>query len=90
MSAEGSSISVHAARTALNRDPQIRAWAEEWLKEREREVFMASPQAKAEEFERHWRYMRPEKMHEGAVAAVEAYYAQQQQGAAENGTTMGR
>ena len=64
-------IPVHAARTALNRDDDLRDWAENWLKERER---AAQPAAMPdEEFEKHWRYVRPERMHEGAVEAVTAY-----------------
>lgn len=75
MSAEKAPLSMHAARMALNNNPQIRAWAEEWVKEQERQVFMAGAEAKTEDFERHWRYVRPEKMHENAIAAVEAYYS---------------
>lgn len=63
-------IPMHAARTALNRDPDLREWAENWLKERER---AQQPAMSDEEFEKHWRYVRPERMHEGAVEAVTAY-----------------
>jgi hypothetical protein len=63
-------INTHAARMALNRDPELRDWAEHWLKEQERAQHAAMPE---EEFEKHWRYVRPERMHEGAVAAVSAY-----------------
>ena len=69
-------ISMHTARTAMNRDPQVRDWAEEWLKKKERE---AQPAMSSEEFEKHWRYVRPERMHEGAVEAVSAYMEQQGQ-----------
>ena len=63
-------INMHTARMALNRDPELREWAEEWLKEQER----AQQQSMSdEEFEKHWRFVRPERMHEGAVAAVSAY-----------------
>jgi len=63
-------ISTHAARTALNRDPELRQWVEEWLKNRERaEQASLSDEA----FEKHWKYVRPERMHEGAVEAVGAY-----------------
>lgn len=64
---------MHAARTALNRDPELRQWAEQWLKERERAHFMAQPGVTEDEFEKHWRYVRPERMHEGAIEAVNAY-----------------
>lgn len=63
-------ISTHAARTALNRDPELRQWAEQWLKAKE---LAAQPSMTEEEFERHWRFVRPERMHEGAVEAVMAY-----------------
>jgi hypothetical protein len=63
-------INMHAARTALNRDPQLRQWAEQWLKEQER---AKQPEMPDEEFEKHWLYVRPERMHEGAIAAVSAY-----------------
>lgn len=63
-------ITMHAARTALNRDPELREWAESWLKAKER---AAQAGMDDEEFERHWKYVRPERMHEGAVEAVSAY-----------------
>jgi hypothetical protein len=66
----GTPLNTHAARTALNRDPELRQWAERWLKERER---AARPEMTDEEFEKHWPYVRPETMHEGAVEAVNAY-----------------
>jgi len=65
-----SSLSMHQARTALNRDPQLREWAEQWLKSRERACV---PDMSDKEFERHWLYVRPERMHEGAIDAVAAY-----------------
>jgi hypothetical protein len=65
-----SQISMHAARTALNRDPELRRWAENWLKRKERQAQGAMSD---EEFEKHWLYVRPERMHEGAVEAVSAY-----------------
>jgi hypothetical protein len=66
-------ISTHLARTAMNRDPDLREWVEQWLKERERAT---KPSMTDEEFERHWLYVRPETMHEGAVEAVTAYMEQ--------------
>lgn len=63
-------ISMHEARTALNRDPEIRKWAEQWLKNKER---AAQPAMSDDEFEKHWLYVRPERTHEGAVEAVSAY-----------------
>ena len=63
-------ISMHEARTALNRDPELRRWAEQWLKDKER---AAQPSMSVEEFEKHWMYVTPERMHEGAIEAVSAY-----------------
>ncbi|MCA1564498.1 MAG: hypothetical protein LC803_02350 [Acidobacteria bacterium] len=63
-------LNMHAARTALNRDPELRQWAEQWLKDKERLVQRALTD---EEFEKHWRYVRPERMHEGAIEAVAAH-----------------
>jgi 5-formyltetrahydrofolate cyclo-ligase len=61
---------MHAARTALNHDPELRDWAEAWLKNKERTV---EPTMTDEEFETHWLYVRPERMHDGAMEAVAAY-----------------
>jgi hypothetical protein len=66
---------THTARMALNRDPKLREWAEAWLKNKERTV---NETMTDEEFAKHWLYVRPERMHEGAVEAVAAY--QQQNG----------
>jgi hypothetical protein len=63
-------ISMHEARTALNRDPELRRWAEEFLKNKER---AAQPAMSDEELDKHWLYVRPERMHEGAIEAVGAY-----------------
>jgi hypothetical protein len=68
-------ISMHMARTAMNRDPQVREWAEQFIKDKERRSVTAMTE---EEFEKHWRYVRPERMHEGAIEAVTAYMAAQQ------------
>ncbi len=61
---------MHGARTALNRNPEMREWAETFLREKERQ---AHQEMSDEEFAKHWRYVRPERMHEGAVEAVLAY-----------------
>ncbi len=63
-------LNMHAARTALNQDAKLRQWAEQWLKDKERTVKEAMTD---EEFEKHWLYVRPERMHEGAIEAVAAY-----------------
>ena len=65
-----SPLNMHAARTALNRDASLRQWAESYLKDKER---TATPTMADEEFEKHWLYVRPERMHEGAAEAVAAY-----------------
>ena len=61
---------MHGARTALNTDMDIRAWAENYLKEKTREE---NTQMSEEEFEKHWRYHKPEIMHAGAAEAIAAY-----------------
>lgn len=63
-------ISMHEARTALNRDQELREWAEQWLKSKERTTQGALSEV---EFEKHWLYVRPERIHEGAIEAVTAY-----------------
>jgi hypothetical protein len=66
-------MNMHAARTALNNDPELRQWVENWLKEKER---TANQNLSDEEFEKHWRYVRPERMHEGATEALGAHALQ--------------
>ena len=68
-------ITMHMARTAMNQDPRVREWAEQFLKNRER---LGRETMSDEEFDKHWRYVRPERMHEGAVEAVTAYMQAQQ------------
>ncbi len=61
---------THGARTAMNHDPQIREWCENFLKENER---ANHAEMSKEEFAKHWRYHKPEIMHAGAAEAVQAY-----------------
>ena len=63
-------MNMHAARSALNNDPELRQWVENWLKNKER---TANPNLGDEEFEKHWLYVCPERMHEGAMEALSAY-----------------
>lgn len=63
-------LNMHAARMALNQDSELRKWAEAWLKNKERTVQSTMTD---EEFAKHWLYVRPERMHEGAIDAVSAY-----------------
>jgi hypothetical protein len=63
-------LTMHAARIALNQDLELRQWAESWLKNKER---LKQPAMSDAEFDKHWLYVRPERMHEGAVEAVTAY-----------------
>lgn len=63
-------LNMHAARMALNQDSELRKWAEAWLKNKERTVQSTMTD---EEFAKHWLYVRPERMHEGAIDAVAAY-----------------
>ena len=65
-----SPASMHSARMALNKDPEIRRWVEEWLKDKERSRVVNMTE---EEFERHWLNVRPERMHEGAIEGLAAY-----------------
>ncbi len=55
---------------ALNQNPEIRDWVEAWLKQNER---TSQPGLSDQEFEKHWLYVRPERMHEGAIEGVTAY-----------------
>ena len=61
---------MHGARTALNQNMDIRQWCENFLKEKER---AAHTEMSDEEFATHWKYHRPEIMHEGAAEAMQAY-----------------
>ena len=61
---------MHGARTALNTDMDIRAWAENFLKEKTREE---NTRMSEEEFEKYWRYHKPEIMHAGAAEAMAAF-----------------
>ena len=61
---------MHGARTALNTNEEIRAWAEAYLKEKTRSE---NTQMTDEEFEKYWRYHKPELVHAGAAEAVQAY-----------------
>jgi hypothetical protein len=63
-------INMHSARTALNQNSELRKWAEAWLKNKERAAQTAMTD---EEFAKHWLYVRPERMHDGAIEAVTAY-----------------
>ena len=61
---------THGARTALNHNPEIREWCENYLKEKER---ANKPEMNDEEFAKYWKYHRPEIMHAGAAESVQAY-----------------
>ncbi|MFZ1699764.1 MAG: hypothetical protein WBO10_01335 [Pyrinomonadaceae bacterium] len=61
---------MHGARAALNTDMDIRAWAENYLKEKSRNE---NTQMTNEEFEKHWKYHKPEIMHAGAAEAMAAF-----------------
>ena len=63
-------VNMHAARSAMNNDSNVRKWVEQWLKAKERAV---KSDLTDEEFEKHWLYVRPERMHEGAIEGVTAY-----------------
>jgi hypothetical protein len=61
---------MHGARTALNTIPEMREWAEQYLKEKAR---ADNTSMTDEEFEKYWKYHKPEIMHAGAAEAAEAY-----------------
>jgi hypothetical protein len=68
---------MHGARTALNRDMDMRAWCENYLKEKTR---AAKAEMSEEEFEHFWKYHKPEIMHEGAAEAAAAFREQNPRG----------
>jgi hypothetical protein len=61
---------MHGARTALNTNADIRAWAESYLKEKTRGENASMTD---EEFEKYWKYHKPEIMHSGAAEAMAAW-----------------
>lgn len=61
---------MHGARTALNTDMDIRSWAESFLKEKTR---LENTQMSDLEFEKYWKYHKPEIIHAGAAEAMAAY-----------------
>jgi hypothetical protein len=61
---------MHGARAALNTNPEIRAWAENFLKEKSR---TENAGMSDEEFEKYWKYHKPEIVHAGAAEAMQAY-----------------
>ncbi len=61
---------MHGARSALNKDLDTRAWAENYLKEKTR---AENTQMSDEEFEKYWKYHKPEIMHAGAAEAMAAW-----------------
>lgn len=61
---------THGARTAMNTNPDIRAWVENFLKDKTRGE---KPELSDEEFEKYWKYHKPEIMHEGSAEAIQAY-----------------
>jgi hypothetical protein len=68
---------MHGARTALNRDMDMRAWCENYLKEKTRSE---KSEMNEEEFEHFWKYHKPEIMHAGAAEAAAAFREQNPRG----------
>ena len=66
---------MHGARTAMNTNPEIRAWAEDYLRERTRGE---KPEMTDEEFEKYWKYHKPEIMHAGASEAIAQWKLQRE------------
>lgn len=67
---------MHGARTAMNHDMEIRQWCELYLKNRER---AEKTEMMDDEFEKHWKYHKPEIMHAGAAEAIQAYKQRERQ-----------
>ncbi len=61
---------MHGARTAMNTNQEIRDWVEQFLKNKTRSE---QENLDDEEFEKHWKYHKPEIMHAGAAEAMQAY-----------------
>jgi len=61
---------MHGARTALNKDTDTRTWAEEYLKGKTRAEM---PELSDEDFDKHWKYHKPEILHAGAAEAMAAF-----------------
>jgi uncharacterized protein involved in tolerance to divalent cations len=61
---------MHGARTALNTNDEIRAWAENYLKEKTRSEMTDLSE---DEFEKHWKYHKPEIIHARAAEAMAAF-----------------
>lgn len=61
---------MHGARTALNRNMEMREWCETYLKNKTRQE---KGEMNEEEFEQFWKYHKPEIIHAGAAEAVQAY-----------------
>ena len=61
---------THGARSAMNNSQEIRDWTESYLKNKTRAEM---PAMTDEEFEKYWKYHKPEIMHAGAAEAVQAY-----------------
>lgn len=61
---------MHGARTALNKNQEIRDWAEQYLKNKTRQEM---GEMSDEEFEKYWKYHKPEIIHAGAAEAMQAY-----------------
>lgn len=63
---------MHGARTALNQNMEMREWCELYLREKTRQE---NAEMTDEEYEKYWKYHKPEIMHAGAAEAVLAYKA---------------
>ena len=61
---------MHGARSAFNHDMDIRTWADNFLKQKARGENTSMTD---EEFEKYWKYHKPEIMHAGATEAMAAY-----------------
>lgn len=64
---------MHGARTALNKNMEMREWCENYLKMKTQQE---KPEMNEEEFEHFWKYHKPEIIHAGSAEAVMAYKQQ--------------
>ncbi|MCS6873559.1 MAG: hypothetical protein N2Z23_02285 [Pyrinomonadaceae bacterium] len=68
---------THGARTLMNRNPEVRAWIENYLKEK---VRAEKSEMSDEEFEVFWKYHKPEIIHERSAEGFLAYKEHTKQG----------
>jgi len=61
---------THAARKAMNHNPEIRTWIENYIKNK---VRAEKSELSDQEFEYYWKYHKPEIIHERSLEGFLAY-----------------